>query len=64
MVRGMVVGSSTCDQVPLALASLSFMSPPAVGLQKGKLARYLILISAFTVPHVAIVSYMDRRQHV
>lgn len=41
-----------------------FMLPTATGSAESRLAPYLVLISTLTVPHIAIVTYMDRRQKV
>lgn len=48
--------------VVLALAYVHL--PSATGSAEGQLGPYLVLISALTVPHIAIVTYMDRRQNV
>ena len=38
--------------------------PSATGSAEGQLGPYLVLISALTVPHIAIVTFMDRRQNI
>ncbi len=48
----------------VVLGAVYFMLPTAVGSPESRLGPYLVLISALTVPHIAIVTYMDRRQNV
>ena len=48
----------------LMLGAMYFVLPPLSDGPEAILAPYLVLISALTVPHVAIVSYMDARQGV
>ncbi len=46
----------------VVLAVLYSMLPTATGPPESQLGPYLVLISALTVPHIAIVTFMDRRQ--
>lgn len=48
----------------VVLGAVYFMLPTAVGSAESRLGPYLVLISALTVPHIAIVTYMDHRQNV
>lgn len=46
----------------VVLALMYFMLPTPTGSPESQLGPYLVLISALTVPHIAIVTFMDRRQ--
>lgn len=46
------------------LAVLSFVAPGTSGSPGSLLALYLVLVSALTIPHTAVVWYMDRRQGI
>lgn len=48
----------------LFLGAMYVALPPRSDAPAAMLAPYLVLISALTVPHVVIVSHMDRRQGV
>lgn len=58
------------DAAPLTLAALGLLAalylygPAAPGDASALLAGYLVLISALTLPHVVLVTWMDRRQGV
>lgn len=58
------------DAAPLTLAALGLLAalylyvPSGVGGTDGLLAGYLVLISTLTLPHVVLVTWMDRRQGV
>lgn len=58
------------DAAPLTLAALGLLAalylyvPDGPGGADGLLAGYLVLISALTLPHVALVTWMDHRQDV
>ena len=69
--RGQFVGAArrfAIEAAPITaialvgLALVSFMLPPPTGSPESQLGPYLVLISALTVPHIAIVTFMDRRQ--
>lgn len=67
---GRVLVGFTLEALPLTLAAVALLVGSALVLSNGAstprslLAIYLVLISALTVPHVVVVSLMDRRQHV
>lgn len=48
----------------VALTGLYFAVPTGAGRAGSLLAVYLVLVSALTLPHAAVVSYMDWRQGV
>ena len=48
----------------VALAGLYFAVPSGGGRADSLLALYLVLVFVLTVPHAAVVTYMDRRQGV
>lgn len=48
----------------LFLAAMYMVLPPPSDAPAAMLAPYLVMISALTVPHVVVVSYMDKRQGV
>lgn len=58
------------DAGPLTLAALGLLvglylyAPSGPGGASGLLAGYLVLISALTVPHVVLVTWMDLHQRV
>lgn len=58
------------DAAPLTLAALGLLVvlylyvPSGPGGASGLLAGYLVLISALTLPHVVLVTWMDRRQGI
>lgn len=56
------------DAAPLTLAALGLLAVLYLYLPSGGagalLGGYLVLISVLTLPHVALVSWMDRRQRV
>lgn len=53
------------DAAPLTLAALGLLAALYLYLPRGApLAGYLVLISVLTLPHVALVAWMDRRQGV
>lgn len=58
------------DAAPLTLAALGLLIvlylyvPSGPGGVSGLLAGYLVLISALTLPHVVLVTWMDRRQRI
>ena len=62
------VGRFGRDAAPLTgvalilLAALYFAVPAGEGDAGSLLALYLVLVSALTVPHAAVVAYMDARQ--
>ncbi|WP_158600616.1 Brp/Blh family beta-carotene 15,15'-dioxygenase [Tessaracoccus antarcticus] len=65
-----VAGRFAMDAAPITTIAVLFLGaiycaiPPQGGDPETVLAPYLVLISALTVPHVAVVSYMDFRQGV
>ncbi len=48
----------------LILGAIYFAIPPQTGSPETVIAPFLVLVSALTVPHIAIVSFMDLRQGV
>lgn len=69
--RGQFVGAArrfAIEAAPITaialvvLALVYFTLPTPAGSPESQLGPYLVLISALTVPHIAIVTFMDRRQ--
>jgi len=64
------LGRFAVEATPLTLAALTLLGglwlvvPRQPGDLLGLLALYLVLIAALTLPHVAVVSWMDREQRV
>ena len=58
------------DATPATLGALLFFAglylavPTAPGDRAGLLGLYLVGIAVLTLPHVAVVTWMDRRQDV
>ncbi len=62
-LRRFAVDAAPITAIALVVLGLAyFMLPTAAGSAESRLAPYLVLISALTVPHIAIVTYMDSRQ--
>lgn len=63
-------GAFARDATPLTLAALLLLAvvyfavPEGAGGTAGLLGVYLVLLSVLTLPHTAIVTWMDRRQGV
>ena len=65
VARRFAVQSAPVTIVALGLLVALFLVVPRAGLSSGALlGLYLVLISALTLPHVVVVSIMDRRQAV
>ena len=65
VARRFAVQSAPITIVALVLLVALFLVVPRAGLNGGALlGLYLVLISALTLPHVVVVSIMDRRQAV
>ncbi len=62
--RRFAVEAAPITAIALVVLALAyFLLPTATGSAEGQLGPYLVLISALTVPHIAIVTYMDSRQN-
>ncbi|MGU3436162.1 Brp/Blh family beta-carotene 15,15'-dioxygenase [Actinomycetes bacterium M1A6_2h] len=61
LVRGAL---PTTAAALVILVAMALLLPGALDTGSAALGVYLILISALTVPHVVVVSYMDYRQHL
>lgn len=62
--RGFALQAAPITVIALVVLVLAYyFLPAATGSAEGQLGPYLVLISALTVPHIAIVTYMDKRQN-
>lgn len=65
VLRRFAVQSAPVTIAALGLLVVLFFAVPRSGLSSGALlGLYLVLISALTLPHVVVVSIMDRRQAI
>lgn len=63
--RRFAVQAAPITAIALVVLAVAYVYlPTATGSAEGQLGPYLVLISALTVPHIAIVTLMDRRQNV
>ncbi len=64
--RGFAVDAAPITAIAIVVLGAVYLTLPTAvgGSAESRLGPYLVLISALTVPHIAIVTYMDRRQNV